>query len=616
MRLKTFILCTTSAGVIALSAAPVMAQTAEQQPQAQEQPADPEAGAVQTDDPVQSETGADEAGAGEEIVVTGFRASLRSAQSLKRNSEQIIDAIVAEDIGKLPDLAVSDTAARIPGVQVIRTGGEASSVLIRGLPDFATTYNGREIFTAETRLVALQDFPSANIAALEVFKTTTPSLVEAGLAGLVNVRSRRPFDFKGLEIAGSVWALYTKQADEVTPNGNFLVSNRWDTGIGEIGILVNASYTQLKFLDSEPSNTDFLQTFRAEGNRLIADGNGQAARFPDIQRVFYREGDRTRPSVNVALQWRPNTELEFYFDGLYQGFRNKISDRLIAVPLFNGGAYSNLVFNGNLLQSGTITGLADPIFTFQGGTFNKTDTYQFAIGGSYESGPLRVAIDLARTDSTFRGSTESVDRIFRGQASTSVDFDLTTPQFTINNFDPTNPANSCSTACSRKTSFPRVTITRRGSTPNIRSTMSSSSAASRLARATRPATQIESSAPASRASAGAISQRPTCQSNSGFRRPVSAERTFRPARRASSRPPTAAYGKTARSCASSSSAMAAATTRSIPSPGPFFTRSTKRRWPAMGRSITALARCSTALLACVSSGRKVTSKTFRSASAA
>jgi TonB-dependent receptor len=434
MRLKTLVLCSTSAAALGLAASPAVAQgqpavPADTTAQAQESPADPEAGSPQVDDAV-----ADQA-EGEAIVVTGFRQSLRSAQNLKRNSEQIVDAIVAEDIGKLPDLAVSDTAARIPGVQVVRTGGEASSVLIRGLPDFTTTYNGRDIFTAETRVVALQDFPSANIAALEVFKSTTPSLVEGGLAGLVNVRSRRPFDFKGLEIAGSAWGLYTKQADEITPNGNILVSNRWDTGIGEIGVLVNASYTQLKFLDSEPSNTDF-----------IADPtiNGQRVRFPDVQRVFYREGDRSRPSANVALQWRPNTELEFYVDGLYQGFRNKISDRLIAAPLYNGRTYSNLRFRDgtNLLESGTVTGLGDPLFTFQGGTFNKTDTYQFAVGGIYNSGPFRLSVDLARTDTQFTGSTESFDRIFTGQANTTVDFDLRTPQFTITGVDLTNPANS------------------------------------------------------------------------------------------------------------------------------------------------------------------------------
>ena len=430
MRLKSIILTSTSAAMFMLGAAPAAAQgqpaeAADPAQEAQETPAETE---TDTQDPALTGTEP-----GEEIVVTGVRRALQSAQNIKRNSDQIVDTIVAEDIGKLPDLAVSDTAARIPGVQVIRTGGEASTVLIRGLPDFTTTYNGREIFTAETRVVALQDFPSANIAALEVFKTTTPILVEAGLAGLVNVRSRRPFDFSGMEVAGSVWGLHTRQAGKITPNANLLFSNRWDTGIGEIGLLVNASYTRLRFLDSEPSNTDFI------ADPVI---NGQRVRFPDIQRLFYREGDRTRPSVTVALQWRPNDNLEFYVDGLYQGFRNKISDRLAAVPLYGGGSYTNLVFRTgtNQLLSGTINGLADPIFSFQGGTFNKTDTFQFAVGGKYEAGPLTISADFARTHSRFTGSTESVDRIFTGQAGTSVDFDLTTPQFTIRGVDATSPA--------------------------------------------------------------------------------------------------------------------------------------------------------------------------------
>lgn len=412
MRLKTLVLCSTSAAALAF-ATPASAQ--------------PDAAANQAG--AAEEPAADE---DETIVVTGLRASLRSAQNIRRNSDQIVDAVVAEDIGKLPDLAVSETAARIAGVQVIRRGGEADTVLVRGLPDFATLYNGREIFTAETRVVALQDFPSSNIAALEVFKTTTANLAEGGLAGLINVRSRRPFDFAGTEIAGSAWALHTRQANEWTPNFNFLASTRWDVGGGEMGLLINASRTELEYLDSEPSNTDFI------ADPVI---NGQRVRFPDIQRLFYRSGNRVRPSANAAFQWRPSPNFEFYAEALYQGFRNRIDDRLVAVPLYNGGSYTNLQFRPgtNLLESGTITGLGDPIFTFQGGTFNRTNTYQFAAGIIVNSGPFRVAADVARTRSTFRGSTESVDRIFRGQGSTVVDFDLTTPQFTIRNFDPANP---------------------------------------------------------------------------------------------------------------------------------------------------------------------------------
>ena len=380
---------------------------------------------------------ATEAQADESIVVTGFRASLRSAQSIKRRSDQIVDAIVADDIGKLPDVAVSDTAARIAGVQVDRGGGEASRVLVRGLPDFTTTYNGREIFTAETRVVALQDFPSSAIGALEVYKTTTADLVEAGLAGLINVRSRRPFDFDGFEVAGTVYGLYTKQANKVTPNGNLLVTDRWDTGAGEFGALLSVSYTRLQFLDSTRENTDF-----------IADPvlNGTRYRFPDVQRIFYGSGDRTRPSVNGALQWRPSPSLEFYAEGLYQGFRNKISDHFVNVPLWGGESYSNLVTRPGttLLQSGTVVNPNRPD-GFQGGTYNKTNTYQFAVGGSWDGGPFKLSADVAHTDSTFTGSTASLDYAFASRQT--IDFNLDVPkgdggtEFAFRNFNNADPAS-------------------------------------------------------------------------------------------------------------------------------------------------------------------------------
>jgi iron complex outermembrane recepter protein len=421
MRVKTLILCTTS--FMSFAAAPAWAQPGAQG--AQETPAD------STD--VAQETVTEE----EAIVVTGLRQSLQSAQSLKRNSDQIVDAIVAEDIGKLPDIAVSDTAARIPGVQVERGGGEAGRVLVRGLPDFATTYNGREIFTAETRSVALQDFPSGAIGAIEVFKTSTANLIEPGLAGLVNVRSRRPFDFAGFEVAGSVWGLYTYQADEITPNGNILLTNRWDVGDGgEIGALIGFSYTRLKYLDSTRENTDF-----------VAGGGPNGTRWPDIQRVFYGSGDRTRPSLNGAIQYRPAPGIELYVEGLWQGFRNRVSDRLLAVPLWGGSSFTEFQTREgrpDLLESGTVVNPFRPD-GFQGGTFNKTNTYQFAVGGHWDAGPLRISADLARTDSTFTGSTASVDYAFADRQTVTFDTDVGEEdggaEFSFANFDPANPAN-------------------------------------------------------------------------------------------------------------------------------------------------------------------------------
>lgn len=432
MRLKTFALC--SSALAGLIAGPAQAQTAgsSSTDQTVATPATPsqartDAGTAQTGTPADDAAGAD-------VVVTGFRESLASSRNLKRNAPQQLDAIVAEDIGKLPDLSVSDTAARIPGVQVLRLGGEASQVLIRGLTEqfFNTLYNGREIFTAERRQVSLQDFPSAGIAALEVYKTSTADQVGAGVAGLTNVRSRRPFDIQGFEVAGTVWGLHTVQAGKVTPNGNILISNRWDTGIGEIGLLVNASYTKLGYLDSEPSNTDFIADPTINGTRV---------RLPDIQRLFYRSGERERPSANAALQWRPSEKLEFYAEGLFQGFRNQIDDTRADVNLYGGQSYSNIVLRPgtNLVSSGTVVNPVGPIFSFRGGTFNKTDTYQYAAGGIYKSGALRITADVARSRSTFRGSTESVDRQF-GFGGYTVNFDNDTPQFSIVGFNAADPS--------------------------------------------------------------------------------------------------------------------------------------------------------------------------------
>src|SRR5438309_298308 len=250
MRRFNSVLLSTTAGLGLFGAAsPVLAAAQPVSPPnpaatAQQNPAQP----AQNADAPQSPAAAAGTDTGNAIVVTGLRRSLQSSRNVKRNSPQIVDAIVASDIGKLPDIAVSDTAARTPGIQVTRERGEANLVLVRGLDRsfYTTTYNSREIFTAETRSVALQDFPSGAIAAIEAFKTSTANLVEPGIAGLVNVRGRRPFDFKGLEVDGSLWGLYPRQSRDLTPNGNILVSDRWRAGDeGEVGALINFSYTQL-----------------------------------------------------------------------------------------------------------------------------------------------------------------------------------------------------------------------------------------------------------------------------------------------------------------------------------------------------------------------------------
>ena len=138
------------------------------------------------------------------VQVTGLRQSLRSAEDIKRDAAQVVDAINADDIGKFPDRQAGDALQRVAGVQVGRDRGETSTVIIRGLPDVATTLDGNEIFTAAGRRLSYQDLPVQSIGGMEVYKSATANQFEGGIAGAVNIRLRAPFDSKGFTASGYI----------------------------------------------------------------------------------------------------------------------------------------------------------------------------------------------------------------------------------------------------------------------------------------------------------------------------------------------------------------------------------------------------------------------------
>ena len=142
---------------------------------------------------------AQEADTLEEVVVTGVRASEQRSVELKRNADVIQDSISAEDIGKLPDTTIADSLQRITGVQINREGGEGTSVNIRGLPQVGTLLNG-EAFLTTGSIVSVQpdfgDIPSQLFAGADVNKSATASLLNAGITGTINLRTRRPFELQ------------------------------------------------------------------------------------------------------------------------------------------------------------------------------------------------------------------------------------------------------------------------------------------------------------------------------------------------------------------------------------------------------------------------------------
>lgn len=425
--------------VMSALALPAAAQDAAQAPASDD--------ATQQDAPpaaTQATTSADDATTQLDAVqVVGMRRSLQSAQSIKQNADQIVDSIVAEDLGKLPDITASASLARVTGVQVTRAAGEAADVQVRGLPNLTTTYNGREIFTAENRSVALQDFPAGGVAGLDVYKSSTAELIEGGIAGLINVRSRRPFDFEGREVSGSANFVHTSQADKGDLNGNFLFSDRWQTGAGEMGFLINAAWNRLHFLDSTRENSLVMGIARP------AQTDQPGFRFPDGVGTFLGQGEYTRPSINAAFQWKPNEHWEINADLLFQGYRGKVGDSYMFVPLYDGGTeFSDVVTepgaSGEQAQSLVATGGRRPE-GYQASVDASTDTYQVGLGAIYRNGGVRWSADIAATDSTYKLRQMNVDYAFAGTPVRDVVFDVPGgdggPTYSFRDFDLKDPNN-------------------------------------------------------------------------------------------------------------------------------------------------------------------------------
>lgn len=398
----------------------------------------------------------EEAEAGE-IVVTGVRASIRKALEIKRQSAQVVDAIVAEDIGKLPDNNVVDALQRVTGIQVTnRSGGEATAVTIRGLPDIATRWNGRVIFTASGRQFELQDIPANLVSRIEVYKTRAPEHIETGMAGQIDVFTRRPFDFKGFAFSTAARGIYSEQADKWNPNISALVSNRWDIGGGEVGALLNVSWSRSRYRDQQviagamvpfatpdnpPPGFTPLQRFFSNWTPGLDEGlpmapgstlnfNGVAypyllARDALIAPDVY--GDRKRPAVNAALQWAPNDSSEYTFEFFWDGYRNQVFNALhFTFADWWGTLGPNPASTISLFPDTNVikTRVVGAPFGFQSGdlTRDSTDSFVYALNGKWDLGDrLRLTSDISFQKSRFKSSFLAM-RTTRVPAGIELDF--------------------------------------------------------------------------------------------------------------------------------------------------------------------------------------------------
>ena len=249
---------------------------------------------------------------GADIIVQGQRAALKSAQAIKKNSEQMVDSVTAVDIGALPDRSVTEAIQRIPGVTISRFSDardadrlsvEGSGVQVRGLSYVRGEINGRDGFAAKSgRVLGFADVPSELMAGVDVYKNPSADLIEGGIGGTVNLRTRMPFDSKGFVAAFSADYTYGDLRKKGRPSGSVLVSDRWETPIGEIGVLVDFSKSKLVSRTDTVSVGPYAARTNLEPGRTVYVPNDFGYRTLNF--------DRDRQGFDAVVQWRPAPNLE------------------------------------------------------------------------------------------------------------------------------------------------------------------------------------------------------------------------------------------------------------------------------------------------------------------
>lgn len=268
----------------------------------------------------------------EEVVVTGIRGSLANALDQKRDASNLIEVIVAEDIGKLPDQNLAEVLENVTGIQITREAGVGTGVQIRGTNANRTEINGVSTVGSGAGRTGIdfEDVSAGIIAAVEVIKVPEAKTIEGSVGGTINLRTIRPLDLKEqlatVRIQGENSSL--SEDGGLTPRLSGTWGNNWSTDKGDFGVVVSASYTEQDVTAFRP---------RADRDNLILSDSGAASAqsfdFLPIQ-FFVQDYDNFEyETVNFAgtFEWAPNDNLKLYFDAVINDQeRNQESSRIQA----------------------------------------------------------------------------------------------------------------------------------------------------------------------------------------------------------------------------------------------------------------------------------------------
>ncbi|QIG53503.1 TonB-dependent receptor [Altererythrobacter sp. BO-6] len=313
------------------------------------------------------------------IVVTGIRAAIETALEAKREAPGIVEVISAEDIGKLPDLSIADSLARLPGVTAQRVRGRSQQISIRGLgPDFSLALlNGREVVSAgNNRGIEFDQFPSELIGQGVVYKSPDATLAATGIAGAVDLRTIRPLDFKERKInlsARYVIADIGKLNPDFSDQGYRLFGSYIDQNAdGTVGwyLGVTQQSNPTHFISRE-LKTNRNQVGRTAGGLIYPADNPR-------QGVVSREFERL--SIAGALQFEPSDSFQLTLDAFYGDTKDSGIFRGTETPIasWSGATFSGATGDGPFADTATFTNVGPILRTDTEGNESQI----FALGAN------------------------------------------------------------------------------------------------------------------------------------------------------------------------------------------------------------------------------------------
>ncbi|AKS15891.1 TonB-dependent receptor [Xanthomonas campestris pv. campestris] len=345
----------------------------------------------------------------DKVQVTGLRRAIEGAISVKRDSTSIVEAISAEDIGRLPDVSIAESLARLPGLAAQRVAGRAQVISVRGLsPDFSTTLlNGREVVsTGDNRSVEFDQYPSELVSGVTVYKTPDAGLVGQGLSGTVDMQTARPLSYneRVIAIGGRYQRNSLGKAANVDPYGNrFNVSYIDQFADRTIGLTIGYAHTDMPIQENQVGLYEPWQQVNAQRQRPgVADG----VYFSDGIKALRRTGNQKRDGVMATLQYRPSNAWTSTLDAFHTEAEQIDTANQFELNLsnYNGGYTPGLnitdvrVNDRNTFLGGNASG----VYPLVRGMYNKREDKIDAFGWNNEitAGAVKIIADLNYSKAT------------------------------------------------------------------------------------------------------------------------------------------------------------------------------------------------------------------------